>query len=158
MVDGFSLSFDDPLVRWAVAICAGLLVLALLARFLRRRREARYAARRRDEVRQRHGYLYMQQQELQRLAARIVATSSQSNIAGFQIVRQIEALFTDGHPTAGGAVEVLKAMAAEKGANALINLDSQRQGNQRFSARGDAVLVAPLPPESHPPNAANKLR
>ena len=150
-------SLDNPLVIRVLAVCAGLIVLVLIARFLRWRREARYARQRRDELRQRHGFLYVQQQEIQRLAGRIIATSSQPAIAGFEVTRQIEALFTDGHHTQAQAVEVLKAMAAEKGANALINLDSQRQANQRFGARGDAVMVRPTGGESPAPPASPNL-
>lgn len=153
-------SLGDPYVVLVLYVCAGLIVLMLIARFLRWRREARYASQRRQELRQRHGFLYVQQQEVQRLASRIIATSSQATIAGFEITRQIEALFTDGHPTPTQAVDVLKAMAAEKGANALINLDSQRQANQRFGARGDAVLVRPTAAEASavavPPNPEPK--
>ncbi|HUU94477.1 MAG TPA: hypothetical protein VM487_01960, partial [Phycisphaerae bacterium] len=80
----------------------------------------------------------------ERLAGRIVSTSSTTTIAGFEIVRQIEAVFADGHPSQSKAVEALKALAAEKGANALINLGSARLPSGRCVAQGDAVVVRPV--------------
>lgn len=155
MPDGFLPDWNNPLVRLTVGACAALIVFALLLRFWRARADARLVARRRAQARARQGFLNLQQEEIQRLAQRIIATSTQSHIAGFELLRQVEALFTDGHTTAAQAVNILKAIAAEKGANALINLDSARQANSRFSARGDAVLVrpvdAPAPPDAPKP-------
>ncbi|MBW7906999.1 MAG: hypothetical protein LC135_11775 [Phycisphaerae bacterium] len=132
---------------WVVAWVAGgvcVVVLAVAIRWWQRRREAAYDARRRAELRESRGYLYMQQQELERLAARIIATSSTATIAGFQIVRQIEAVFTDGHISPTRAVDVLKALAAEKGGNAIVNLASERLPTGKCAARGDAVIVRTL--------------
>jgi hypothetical protein len=126
----------------AVAAAVGaLLLLLLVRRLLRARREAAYMAQRRREVRDARGHLYMEQEELDRLAQRIQATSSTGAIAGYDIVRQIEAVFTDGHLSPAKAVEVLKARAAEKGANAIINLGSERGTTGKYVARGDAVIV-----------------
>jgi len=132
---------NDPLVIGWVAGGAAVVILIFVIRALQQRREAAYFARRRAELRETRGYLYMQQQELEKLAARIIATSSTHVIAGFDIVRQIEAVFTDGHVSPVKAVEVLKAVAAEKGANAIVNLASERQATGKCAARGDAVVV-----------------
>lgn len=136
-------NLDDPFARAIVIGAVAVIALALLGAFLARRREAKQAARRRAELRQHHGQLQLRQQEIDRLAVRIIATSSTPAIAGFTLVRQIEAVFTDGHPSPAKAVETLKALAAQKGANALINLDGERLPNGKCSARGDAVIVRP---------------
>jgi hypothetical protein len=135
---------NDPIVISWIAGGAAIVIVVILIRLIQSRREAAYSARRRAELRESRGYLYMQQQELERLAARIVATSSTSTVAGFDIIRQIEAVFTDGHISPVKAVEVLKAVAAEKGANAIVNLASERQPSGKCAARGDAVIVRPV--------------
>lgn len=134
----------NPLTRLVGLIAAGLIVLAVIGRVLRARREARYWAMRRDEVRKQRGHLYMQQQEIDRLAGRILATSQTQSIPGFSILRQVEALFTDGHPSPPHAVQALKAIAAERGANAIINLATERLPNGKCTASGDAVVVRAL--------------
>lgn len=134
---------DDPLVQALLAGGDGLILLLIVLRVWRVRREAAYAAQRRRELRETRSYLYMQQQEIERLAARIVATSSTSSAAGFTVVRQVEAVFTDGHASTTHAVQVLKAIAAEKGANAILNLSSERSPTGKCAARGDAVIVRP---------------
>ena len=92
--------------------------------------------------------------EVERLAGKIIATSSTDSIAGFEIVRQIEAVFTDGHPTPGKAVEHLKAAAAEKGANAVINLNSAQPPSGKCVAHGDAVIVRPVEEKPAPEKTA----
>lgn len=82
--------------------------------------------------------------EIERQAGHIIATSSTAAIAGFDIIRQIEAVFTEGHMTPQDAVNALKAAAAEMGANAVINLSGQRQGTGKCAAHGDAVRVKPI--------------
>jgi uracil phosphoribosyltransferase len=134
---------SDPGVHALLLAGAGLVLALIVLRVWRARREAVYAAQRRRELRETRGYLYMQQQEIERLAARIVATSSTSSVAGFTVVRQVEALFTDGHNSTARAVQVLKAIAAEKGANAVLNLSSERLPSGKCAARGDAVIVRP---------------
>ncbi len=131
---------DDP-VTLAVSASAAIVVLSIVARIVFSRRAAaadrrRLAARRAALVSLAEG-----QQELERRAARIIATSSTARIAGLELVRQIEAVFTDGHASPAKAVEALKAIAAEKGANALINLASERTPSGKCQARADAVIV-----------------
>src|SRR5262245_50431663 len=97
--------FSNPLVVALLAAALAVTVLSIAARFFLGRRESARLRKRREELRRQQGYLVLQQQELERLAGRILATSSTSLIAGFQITRQIEAVFTDGHPSPNRAVE-----------------------------------------------------
>ncbi len=133
----------DPVVIAIVVGAAVVVVVSLIARVWRWRREAAREARRRGESRKQRGFVHKQQAEVERLASRIIATSSTGSIAGFVIVRQIEAVFADGHGSPSKAVEFLKASAAEKGANAVINLNSGRPPSGKCTARGDAVIVRP---------------
>ncbi|MFH1746357.1 MAG: hypothetical protein ABIG44_04860 [Planctomycetota bacterium] len=137
------LHFDEPLVRNVVVGAAGLILLLLIIRLWQRRREATAYARRRAQLRRTHGHVRMRQQEIHEQAAHIMATSSTANITGYTIVRQIEAVFTDGHKSPDEAVEALKAQAARKGANALINLGGQRLPSGKCVANADAVIVHP---------------
>ncbi len=86
-------------------------------------RDAEFARKRREE------------------AARIVATSSTQNIAGYEIVEQFEAVFVDDFRRPEEAIEGVKAVAAMKGANAVVNLKHDRTSGGRCSASGDAVVV-----------------
>jgi uncharacterized protein YbjQ (UPF0145 family) len=135
---------DDPLVVVLVAVAAGIIVLVLAVRVWHRWRWSAYLSRRRRELRKRQRAIDARQEEIERLAGRIVSTSSTTTIAGFEIVRQIEAVFADGYPSQSRAVEALKAQAAEKGANALINLGSARLPSGKCVAQGDAVVVRPV--------------
>lgn len=135
------IDLNDPMVRSALYVVGGLVVLLLLVRIWRRGRENAAFARRRAELQKTYGSMQMQQEQVDRLAAKVIATSSTAAIAGFTIVRQIEAVFTDGHQSPNKAVQVLKAMAAEKGANAVINLNGARQPSGKCAASGDAVIV-----------------
>ncbi|GMU37228.1 MAG: hypothetical protein KJ057_06425 [Phycisphaerae bacterium] len=74
-------------------------------------------------------------------AARIVATSSTADIAGYQILQQVEAVYVDGFRRPEDALEGLKAAAAMKGANAVIRVHQERTAAGRCSASGDAVIV-----------------
>ena len=119
-------NLGDPLVRKLVLGAGGFVLLVLIASIWQRRRAAVAEARRRAELRRTYGHAQMRQEEVLRQAQHVIATSSTSVIAGFVIVRQIEAVFTDGHRSPADAVEVLKALAVGKGANALVNLVGQR--------------------------------
>lgn len=136
---------NDPVVQGIVGGAALVIVVAIVIRMINRRLERAAAARRRRELQATRGELARRQEEIERLASRIIATSSTKTIAGFAVERQIEAVFTEGHPSPARAVEVLKALAAEKGANAIVNLDSQRPPSGRCAASGDAVIVRALP-------------
>jgi hypothetical protein len=133
----------DPVIIAIVAGAGIVFVLSVIAYVWKRYREARYYARRRVDLRKQRDFLETQQREIEQLAGRIIATSSTVSIAGYTIVRQIEAIFTDGHPTPNQAVQWLKAIAAEKGANAIINLTNARPPSGKCLAHGDAVVVRP---------------
>lgn len=134
----------DPVVLSLVGAAVVVIVFSLLSGWWRRRRESAVYARRREELRSRQKQQEMHEKELERLAGRILATSSTGEIPGFAVLRQIEAVYTDDHPSPGRAVEVLKAVAAAKGANALINLKTGRALNAKCQANADAVLVRVL--------------
>ncbi|MFH1417944.1 MAG: hypothetical protein ABII12_06635 [Planctomycetota bacterium] len=83
--------------------------------------------------------------EADRLAAeKIISTSSTATVAGYEIVRQIEAVFVEGLRSPGEATSALKASAGKLGANAVINLSQERTAAGRCTAQGDAVVVRPL--------------
>jgi hypothetical protein len=136
-------ALKDPLILTIVAVAGTVFALAIIGGVWRARRHAAATRRRQADLRKHYGAMQMQHEELERLATRILATSSTGQIAGFDIQRQIEAVFTDGHPSPNKAVQVLKALAAQKGANALINLSGQRLPTGKCSAHGDAVIVRP---------------
>jgi hypothetical protein len=87
--------------------------------------------------------------ELQRrqreLAAGIVATSTSNRLAGYRLVRQVEAVFVEGFASPEDALIALKASAVERGANAILNVKTEHTAAGRCTASGDAVVVAPLP-------------
>ncbi len=136
-----NLDLQDPLVQRIVLAAVALLSLVILLRILGRWREARAAARRRAELHQRFESVRLQQEEIKHFAGQIVATSSTTRIAGYAIVRQVEAVVSDGKPSSIAAVELLKALAAQKGANAVINLQTQQTPAGKWIASGDAVVV-----------------
>ena len=88
-----------------------------------------------------HAELDRQRREL---AMRIVATSTGGRLAGFRIVRQVEAVFVEGYRTPEEAVIALKAVAAQRGANALLNVTTDRTPGGRCTASGDAIVAAAL--------------
>jgi len=153
------LNIEDPLVRRIVLAAAAFLLLVVALRVIGRRRAAAAEARRRAELRRGFDAVRLRQEEIRRLAGRIEATSSTSRIAGFTIVRQVETVFTDACASSVTAIELAKALAAQKGANALINLQTQQVGG-KWVASGDAVVVRLLgrrgeDPPPAPPSAAS---
>jgi hypothetical protein len=74
-------------------------------------------------------------------ADKIVATSSTSSVAGYELLRQVEAVYVEGFRRPDEALEGLKAVAAMKGANAVINVRNDRSAGGKCSASGDAVIV-----------------
>jgi hypothetical protein len=75
-------------------------------------------------------------------AAKILATSSTSDIKGYELIEQIEAVYVDGFRRPEDALEGLKAVAAMKGANAVTNVRHEHGPSGKCSATGDAVIVA----------------
>ena len=82
------------------------------------------------------------------MAERIMATSSSGLLAGFEILRQVEAVYVDGFRHPEEALVGLKAAAAMKGANALIHVSHERTTAGRCTARGDAVIVKAMGSEN----------
>jgi len=147
------LNNQEPLVRYVVIGAGVSILLVLLVRIWSGRREAHAAARRQADLRRNYEQVRLQQEEVRTLAARIEATSSTSRIAGYNVQRQIETVFADGRGSSASAVELAKALAVQKGGNALINLQVQQSPNGKWTAIGDAVVVQrpgrrPAPPPS----------
>jgi len=127
---------QDRLI-WILAALVAMAVIQRILRIIRRSRPAKlhpnlqkYGGRNEDE----------QQADLD-ASLKILATSSTPTVAGYRIVRQIEAVFVDGCRAPTEAVTALKAAAARRGANAVINLSQQRTAAGKCSAQGDAVVV-----------------
>lgn len=136
-----ALNISDPLVRRIVLAAGALVVLALVLWVIRRRRERAAVRERTTELRRGFEELRLQNAEIQKLAAEIVATSSTSRVAGYAILRQVETVFADGRTSSAAAVELLKALAAQKGANAVINVQTRQASLGKWAASGDAVVV-----------------
>ena len=142
-----SISFDlqellggrDQLIVAAVvviALTAGLLLLTSLRRRALRRRPARLNPRL-VKYGDPQAFAAARAQE----AAKIVTTSSGGQIVGFRVIHQIETVQVDGLRRLDEAFEALKAAAALKGANAVINVYTDRAADGKCLARGDAVVV-----------------
>jgi uncharacterized protein YbjQ (UPF0145 family) len=136
-----------------VLLLVGLVALWLLMRW-RRARRARRPAALHPNLQKYAGDSPAETARRRELAGRILATSSTGQVAGYEIVRQIDAVFEDGHRTPGDAVASLKATAAERGANAVVNLSQERTAAGRCTARGDAVVIRPTLPGAAPPPPA----
>ena len=134
-------NLSDPLVQKIVIGAVALIFLVILAKIVGRVREGAAEARRRAERKREAGEAQTQEEELKRSAEQIVATSSTARIAGYGIVRQVETLYTEARPSSVAAVELLKGLAARKGANGIVNLQSQQLPTGKWVASGDAVVV-----------------
>jgi len=142
----------DPTVQWIVKGGAAFIALVLLLRILGGLRERRDSVRRRAALQRDHETARLQQEEVRRLAGQILTTSSTTRVIGFNVVRQVEAVFTDGCPSSVAAMELAKALAVRKGANAIINLQTQQTPGGKWVACGDAVIVRALSlPTAKPP-------
>jgi hypothetical protein len=140
-MEGVSAALDDPFVRTIVYGGAALVGLVIVLWWLGRRRENRRAARARADLRAGMAEVQMKQAEIRALGEKIIATSSTGEIAGFTLVRQIEAVFSDGEKSADMAVDLVKARAVRKGANAVIHLQTRQTPSGKWAASGDAVVV-----------------
>ena len=151
------LGINDPLAIKIVYAAAAFIVLVIVLSVVSRRRTARRATGEQAALRRGYDEFQWRQKEINRLALRIEATSSTGRIAGFAIVRQVEAVFTEGRASSAAALELCKAMAAQKGANAIINLQTRQTPTGKWTANGDAVLVKSFsrldskPPIDEPP-------
>ena len=131
----------SPDTQWNLVVGAAVFLVVVwialrIQRWLRRRRPPRI-----------HPNLakYQEGEDVAQLrraeAQKILATSSTDSIAGYRIIRQIEAVFVDGFRRPEEAVEGLKSASAMKGANAVINVHHSPSSMGRYSASGDAVVV-----------------
>jgi hypothetical protein len=83
-------------------------------------------------------------------AGKIEATSTTPEIAGYRTIEQVDAVFVDGFARPEEAMEGLKASAALKGANALVNVRQERTGPGRYAASGDGVRIGRIPTPTPP--------
>jgi uncharacterized protein YbjQ (UPF0145 family) len=134
----------DPTTRTIVYAALGLIILVIVLRIFGRRREAARWARRQAELRETQQSLRLRQEEIKKLADQIWTTSSTHRVAGFTIVRQVDAVFTEGKASSVAAMDLVKALAARMGANAIINLETRQGPNGKWYANGDAVVVKNL--------------
>jgi hypothetical protein len=139
VMDRFNLT--DPTTRLIVIGAVAILFLLLAMKIIARRRQAAAAARYRADLHQAFEGVRLQQEEVKRLADQIAATSSTGRIAGFAIVRQVETVFSEPKASSVSAVDLVKALAVQKGANALINLETRQLPGGKWVASGDAVVV-----------------
>ena len=119
-------------------------VLGGVARFVRRRRPAQIN----PKLQKYAGRSEADTEADRRAAVKIIATSSTGTVAGYEIVRQVDAVFVEGLRSQGEAIAALKAVAASRGANAIINLTHQHTAAGRCTAQGDAVVIRAITAES----------
>ncbi|MHC4441223.1 MAG: hypothetical protein ACYTF1_14265 [Planctomycetota bacterium] len=136
---------------WLILGVIVLLVLIILrgiwrrvSRMLRRLRPARI-----HPSLQKYNVDYTKQtREQKERAVVIVATSMGNRLAGYRIVKQVDAVFVEGYRTPEEAMVALKATAAERGANALLNVRTDRTSAGKCTASGDAVVADAIRPRS----------
>ncbi len=143
----------DDLLNWLIAhrpelimVVGGLLLLVLLQRAVRSVRRSRKPVELHPRLQAYAGRSEEQIEADRRAAEMILATSSSNTVAGYEIIRQIEAVFVEGLRTQEEATLALKAAAGRLGANAIINLNQQRTAAGRCIAQGDAVQISPSMP------------
>lgn len=134
-----------PWLMWgAVALLVVLMVKIVwrrISRLLRHRRPSQIHSNL-----QKYNIDYTEQIRKQKeQAVAIVATSTGNRLAGYRIVRQVEAVFVEGYRTPEEAIVALKATAAERGANAILNVQTERTSAGKCTASGDAVVADVLP-------------
>lgn len=153
----------DPYRRYALYALAVLIVLVMLRRVSRviARALARGRAPTIHPKLQKYNVDTVELDRKRReLAVSVIATSTGNRLAGFRIVRQVEAVFVEGSKTPEDAIVALKAAAVERGANAILNVRTDRTVAGRCTASGDAVVVAPMTakmPERRPAATAPSM-
>lgn len=131
-----------PLLVWAVVVGLVLLILRGLWRRVARRVRRLRSPRIHPQL-QKYNIDHAELDRKRRAQAlTIVATSTSARLAGFRLVRQVEAVFVEGYRTPEEALTALKAAAAERGANGVLNVKTERTTAGRCTASGDAVVVA----------------
>ncbi len=142
----YALAARVPWQTWLWIIGVGLALMVLrrvwwvISRAIRRRRPvnihpslAKYNV---DRVE-----LQKRQREL---AIQVIATSTSNRLAGYRLLRQVEAVFVEGFASPEDSLIALKATAADRGANAILNVKTEHTAAGRCTASGDAVVVTPL--------------
>jgi len=140
-----------PWIMWGGITLLALLVVRNLwqriARIIRRRRPAKI-----HPSLQKYSVDYDKQtKEQQKQAQAIVAASTGNRLAGFRIVRQVDAVFVEGYRTPEEAVVALKADAVQRGANAILNVTTERTSAGKCTASGDAVVADRINPKPMKP-------
>ncbi|MBL8878165.1 MAG: hypothetical protein JNG88_03505 [Phycisphaerales bacterium] len=138
---------NNPIAQRIILVGGAIIAFFVISGIWRKIKNGFASRERQAELKRTLNDVAAKQEEAARLAGRIIATSSTGQIVGFEIVQQIEAVFTDGHPAPAKAAESLKAEAATRGANAIINMNDVRLPNGKCSARGDAVIVRAITPK-----------
>jgi hypothetical protein len=134
------LDYRRPLII-VIVILLGLVVLQRVYWRVRRSVRSRRPAELNPKL-QKYAGRNAADEEADRLAAeKIVATSSTARVAGYDVLRQIEAVFVEGCRSPDEAVMALKTAAGRLGANAIINFSRQRTTAGQCAAQGDAVVV-----------------
>ena len=123
------------------AVLLGLVVLQRVYWWVRRRARSRRPAELNPKLQKYAGTAEADAQADRLTAEKIIATSSTARIAGYEVLKQIEAVFVEGHRSPDEAARALKIAAGRLGANAIINLSQQRTPAGRCSAQGDSVVV-----------------
>jgi len=145
--------------QWIIVGGIGLLILLVIrslwrriARFIRRQRPPTIHPRL-----QKYNIDHAQEiREQEKKAASILATSTGNRLAGFRMIRQVEAVFVEGYRTPQEALTALKAIAAERGANAIINVKTERTSAGKCTGSGDAVVAEPIElSQTSPPDSAH---
>ena len=134
--------------------------LALLWELIRRRRRVRRGRPRSSSLLTAGSRTQLNSElaaEQKQMSERIVATSSSGLLPGYEIVRQVEAVYVDGFRHPEEALIGLKAAAAMKGGNAVIHVRHERMAAGRCTASGDSVIVRAVesdgpPVETGPPD------
>lgn len=156
--EGWFSFVPEPYRHWVPWVLIALAVLLLLralwrgvGRALRRRRPPTIHPKL-QKYNVDHAELDRERREQ---ALLIAATSTGNRLAGYRIVRQVEAVFVEGYRTPEDAMIALKAAAAGYGANAILNVRTERTAAGRCTASGDAVVVAPIQARKTPPPPRN---
>lgn len=144
-------------VAIGIAVLVGLIALRKLVRFVARQiRLSRPTVIHPSLAKYNVDRVEVQKRQRE-LSAGVVATSTSNRLAGYRLLRQVEAVFVQGFSSPEDALIALKATAVERGANAILNVKTEHTAAGRCTASGDAVLVAALTPApgriSSPPPA-----
>lgn len=132
------LSLENDTVRLGL-IAAGVLVL--LVYLLRVARSLRSAARVRREIRRNHDQPSFTQGEVAKLSGQIVTESSTADTPGYTVVRHVETVMTEPRASSVAAIDMVKAHAAQKGANAVINVKTRKTSDGMWVANAEGVVV-----------------